>query len=146
MIQQKIQSDQIAALKAGQSQTVTTLRYILAQIKNKEIEKKTQLTDEEAIQIIRKIAKELKESIEAFTKGARQDLVSEYQKQLDIVQPYLPKEMSVEDLKKEIQTIIDSNKEIIEKNPKIAIGLCMKALRAKADSSQIMTILKTLGF
>lgn len=146
MIQQKIQTDQIIALKAGQSQTVTTLRYILAQIKNKEIEKQIPLTDEETIQILRKIAKELKESIDAFTKGARQDLVAEYQKQLEIVQPYLPQEMSDEDLKKEIQTIIDTNKETVQKNPKMAIGLCMKALRSKADSLRIIMLLKTLGY
>ncbi len=144
MIRQKIQTDQIIALKSGKSDTVTILRYILAQIKNKEIEKKAELNDEETTQILRKIAKELKESIEAFEKGKRADLVAESKKQLDILQPYLPQELSDEDLKKAIQIILDTNKEAIQRNSKVAIGLCMKELRTKADSSRIMTLLKLL--
>lgn len=145
MILQQIQSDQIAALKSGQSQKVTLLRYILAQIKNKEIEKKSELNDEETLQILRKITKELKESIDAFEKGKRADLVNEYKAQLEIVLPYLPKDLSDEDLKKAIHLIIDTNKELFQKNPKAIIGSCMKELRSKADSSRIMNILKTFG-
>ena len=145
MIQQKIQKDLIIAMKSGKTETVNILRYILAQIKNKEIEKKGELTDEELVQVLRKIAKELKESIEAFEKGGRVDLVTDSKKQLDLLNPYLPQEMLDEDLKKAIQSIIDANKEAIQRNPKMAIGLCMKELRTKADSSRIMSLLKSLG-
>lgn len=144
MIQQKIQTDLIVAMKSGKTETVNILRYILAQIKNKEIEKKTELNDEEITQVLRKIAKELKESIEAFEKGGRADLVTGSKNQLDILHPYLPQELSDEDLKKSIQSIMNANKEAIQRNPKIAIGLCMKELRTKADSSRIMSLLKSL--
>ncbi|OGK15262.1 hypothetical protein A2774_02440 [Candidatus Roizmanbacteria bacterium RIFCSPHIGHO2_01_FULL_39_12c] len=99
MLRKKIVEDQIRALKNREADRLSTLRYILAQIKNKEIDKKSfdathdkqELTDEEVVAVLRKICKELIESIAAFKKGDRQDLVSEYQKQLVIVNSYLPK-------------------------------------------------------
>lgn len=88
MIKKKLQDEQLAALKSGNQEKLSTLRYILAQIQNKEIEKKTQLSDEEVIAVLKKITKELKESVNAFEKGGRSDLVAQYEKQLDIVTPY----------------------------------------------------------
>lgn len=141
MIIQKLQADQIQALKSHEKDKLSVLRYILAQIQYKKIEKKTDLTDDEVILVLKKVEKELKESVEAFEKGDRKDLVSEYKKQLDILIPYLPKELSDEELIKEIDMLIEKNKEITLKNPKAIIGICMKLLRSKADSSRIMTIL-----
>ncbi len=141
MLTQKLQDDQVQALKSGDKDRLSVLRYILAQIKNKEIDKQADLSDDDAIGVLKKIAKELKESIMAFEKGGRKDLVSEYKKQLDILTPYLPKEMSDEELTKAIDELIEKNKELYEKNPKAIIGICMKELRSKADSSRILAIL-----
>lgn len=143
MLTQKLQDDQVQALKSGEKEKLSVLRYILAQIQNKQIEKRADLTDDDVIAVLKKIAKELKESVDAFQKGGRNDLVTEYQKQLDILAPYLPKEMSDEELKKVIDELIEKNKEIFEKNPKAIIGICMKVLRSKADSSRILAILNT---
>ncbi len=138
MLRSKIQSDLITALKSHDQVTLTTLRFILSQIKNKEIEKKTELDDQEVLVVFQKAAKELKESIDAFTKGNRKDLIAEYQKQLDVVLTYLPAELSDEDLKEAVKQILEKNKEIIEQNPKVAIGICMKELKTKAASSRIL--------
>ncbi len=144
MIKNKLVNDQIAALKNHDSPTVNTLRYILAQIKNKEIEKKSELSDEEVIGIIRKLKKELNESITAFQKGQRADLVREYEKQLQITSSYLPKEMSDEELTGQIQKIIAQNKDLFAKNPKALIGICMKELKSKVDASRILKTLNSL--
>ncbi len=141
MLTQKLQDDQVQALKSGDKDRLSVLRYILAQIKNKEIDKQADLSDDDAIGVLKKIAKELKESIMAFEKGGRKDLVSEYKKQLDILTPYLPKEMSDEELTKAIDELIEKNKELYEKNPKAIVGICMKELKSKADSSRILAIL-----
>lgn len=141
MLKQKLQDDQIQALKSGDKDKLSVLRYILAQIQNKEIEKRADLTGDDVIAVLKKISKELKESVDAFKKGGRNDLVDEYKRQLDIVTPYLPKEMSDEELTKAIDSVIEKNKELYEKNQKAIIGICMKLLRSKADSSRIMAIL-----
>jgi len=141
MILQQLQDDQLQSLKSGQKDKLSVLRYILAQIQNKKIEKRADLTDDDIISVLKKIVKELKESIDAFEKAGRKDLVEEYKKQLDIVTPYLPQELSDEELEKAINELIDKNKEVYEKNPKVIIGICMKELKSKADSSRILAIL-----
>lgn len=144
MIKQQLQADQLQAMKAKDTAKLDTLRYILAQIKNQEIEKKTELTDEEVTQIIRKETKKLQDAIDSFTKAGRTDLANEYQAQLDIYTTYLPAEMSDEQLTKEIQDIIAQNKELFASTPNALIGLCVKALKSKADSSRISQIVRSL--
>lgn len=141
MLVKKLQDEQIKALKGGDKARLEILRYILAQIHNREIEKKGKLSDEETVTVLKKISKELKESIEAFQKGERPDLASSNQKQLEIVGEYLPEEISDEELKKEVDSLIFRNKELFGKNPKALIGICVKELRSKADPSRIMKIL-----
>jgi len=141
MLRDKLQADQITALKGGDKEKLSTIRFIIAQIKNQEIEKKSELNEEEVTIILKKIAKELKESILAFEKGARIDLVDQNKKQLEIVSSYLPPELSDEELKQAIDKIIKENQSIIDNNPKAIISVVMKALRTKADSSRIMGLL-----
>lgn len=141
MLRKKLQEDQIQALKTKNQEKLEVLRFLISAIKNKEIEKKSELNDEEIILVIKKIVKEIKESIEAFKKGQRSDLVEKNKKQLEILSFYLPKELSDEELKKEIEKIIQENKNLYEKNPKAIIGVCMKTLKTKADSSRILKIL-----
>jgi len=143
MLSKKIQDESIIALKTGDKDKLSILRLILSQIKNQEIEKKELLKDEEVIFVIKKIAKELKESIDAFTKGKRPDLIEESKKQLDIVSLYLPKEIDDQELLKEIEAVITANKAVFEQNPKAIIGLCMGKLKTKADPARIMKLLQT---
>lgn len=145
MVQQKIQTDQIQALKAGDKKRLETLRYILAQIKNKEIEKREALTDEEVINVLRKIIKELKESIDSFEKANRTDLAQEYKAQHEIAVAYMPAEISDEELKKAVDDLKTKHNEVFMKNPKALIGICMKELRGKAEPARILKCLKEAG-
>ena len=155
MLKQKIYQDQIQALKKHDQEKLSILRYILAQIKNQEIEKKSSqskggldLTDDETISVLRKNVKELNESIESFKKGGRQDLVLEYQKQLQVVSSYLPKELSDEELEQEIEKIIvEYNKSLPagRQNPKALIGIAVGKLKSKADSARIVRMLQSIS-
>ncbi|MEK7177483.1 MAG: GatB/YqeY domain-containing protein [Patescibacteria group bacterium] len=143
MLRQKIQDDQITALKSGEKTKLGILRFILAQIKNKEIDKKSELTDEETMVVLRKVIKELKESVEAFEKGGRKELAEDNKKQLEIASVYLPSEISDEELKKEVEKVIKENQVIFDNNQKAIIGICMKQLKSKADPGRIMKTLQT---
>ncbi len=144
MIKQKIQSEQLQALKSGNKPKLNALRYILAQIQNKEINKKSELTDEEVTAVLKKVAKDLKESIDSFQKAGRKDLVDEYSLQLAVLEPYLPKELSDEDLEKEVLGVLDKNKEMASQNSKALIGICVKELKAKAEPVRIIQMLNRL--
>lgn len=143
MLRDQIQTDQITALKAGEKQKVEALRFILSQIKNKEIDKKAPLSDEETVSLLRKQLKELNESIEAFTKGERTDLAEANKAQLEILSVYLPAEISDEELQKEVKAVIDQNQELFQKNKNAIIGVCMKELRSKASPERIMKTLQS---
>lgn len=142
MLKQKLQDEQIAALKSKNTEKLEVIRFVISLIKNREIEKKAELDDEEILTVLKKFTKELKESITAFEKGNRKELVDRNKKQLEIISQYLPNEISDEELDKEIDKIIADNKAAYDQNPKVIIGICMKLLKTKADPSRIM---KALG-
>jgi hypothetical protein len=144
MIYQQLQSDQLAAMKAHETAKLLTIRGIISAIKNKEIDKGSALTDNEVVLVLQKAKKECLESIDSFTKGWRQDLLDEAKIQLQIVASYLPAELSDDELKTLVTTIVENNKAAIEKNPKALIGLCMKELRGKAESTRIMQIIQSV--
>ncbi|PIZ62419.1 hypothetical protein COY16_04440 [Candidatus Roizmanbacteria bacterium CG_4_10_14_0_2_um_filter_39_13] len=144
MIKQTLQKEQIEAMKAKDSFKLQTIRYILAQIKNKEIDSQKELEDQEVVDVLRKEAKKLQDSITAFKDAGREDLQTESQSQLDLVTTYLPKELSDEALKAKIQEIIDANKEAYEKNPNAMIGICVGKLKSEADSSRIAQIVRSM--
>jgi len=143
MLRQKLQDDSILALKAGDKTKLNVLRFILAQVKNKEIDKQSELNDEETMVVLRKVIKELKESVEAFEKGGRKELLEDSKKQLEIALVYLPAEIGDDELKKEIERVIKENQAVFDNNQKAIIGICMKQLKSKADPGRIMKTLQT---
>lgn len=147
MLRQKIQDNQIAALKTGDKIKLGILRFILAQIKNKEIDKNPpaggELNDDEILVVIKKIIKELKESIDAFEKGGRKDLIDNNKRQLEIASAYLPAEINDEQLKNEVGKIIRENQTVFDSNRKAIIGICIKQLKSKADPGRIMKVLSS---
>ncbi len=144
MLSAKLQEDQLIALRAGDRDRLDVLRYILSQIKNKEIEKKDTLTDEEVLVILKKITRELKDSIESFEKGGRDDLVAGNKKQLEIISAYLPAELSDEELENEVKAVIAQNSDLAKQNSKALIGICVGRLKAKADPSRIVPLVVKL--
>ncbi len=145
-IKEKIQKKLIEAMKQAEKETVETLRFLMARIKNFEIDKKAktnqEVTDDDLVNLIQKIIKELDESIGIFEKGQREDLAQASKKQKEILSLFLPPELSDDDLEKEINKIIKENQELYQKNKKAIIGVVMKKLRGKADSQRIIKILQ----
>src|SRR3972149_9690564 len=87
------------SLKAGDSVRVETLRFLLSDVTNSAIAKygsagESSLTDEDILAVIRKQVKTHHESIDAFSKGKREDLVDKESAQLSILEEYLPKQLS----------------------------------------------------
>ncbi len=132
-----IQSDLTIALKAHDSVTRDTIRFIVSQLKYKEIETKRESTDDEVISAIRKQIKELQESSSQFEKGGRADLASENSAQIKVLEKYLPSEISDAELEKEIKTFVEANLEAYKANPKALTGKIVQALKVKASPSRI---------
>ncbi len=97
-LREKIDSDIKDALKSGAKDKVSALRMLSAALKNKEIDKRRPLTDEEVIETVRSLIKQRKDSIEQFTKGGRQDLVEKETAEVTFLEVYLPQQLTRQEL------------------------------------------------
>lgn len=144
MLKQKLQHDQIEALKSGDKDRLNALRYLNSKIKNKEIEKNSELSEEEVIAVVRKQVKELNETIASAKTADRPTLINESEKELQIISAYLPQEISDDELKKEVEKFLAANQELYQKNPKAIIGLAIKELKDKAEPTRIVKALQAI--
>jgi uncharacterized protein YqeY len=144
MLREQLQKDQLVALKSGQKDTLSALRYIVSQIKYREIEKKSELSDDEIVQLLRKQIKELHEASDSAKKMNRNDLIEENDKQVEIYKVYLPQEISDEELEAEVKKLAETNASAITANPKVIIGMAMGHLKSKADPARIQATLRKL--
>jgi hypothetical protein len=103
----KIQDDMYTAMKAGEKDTTKTLRTTLAKLKNKQIEKKDELSEQEIIKIIQTLVKQRKESIELFTKGGRDELANIETNEMNLLTNYLPQMISEKDIKDIVKNVIN---------------------------------------
>ncbi|MEI6326787.1 MAG: GatB/YqeY domain-containing protein [Candidatus Roizmanbacteria bacterium] len=133
----RIQTEVIAAMKSRDSVRLETLRLIVSQAKYKQIETQKDLTDEDIITVIRKQIKELTEASAQFSAAGRNDLSEANTAQVNILQSYLPAEISDEELKKLIQGFIDENMPAFTANPRVLTGKVIGALRSKASPDRI---------
>lgn len=98
-LRQSIEQDLVIAQKNKDVVRLETLRFLLSAIKYKEVDKKAELAEGEVIEVLKKQVKTHKESIEAFKKGNRSDLVAREGSQLKILEAYLPTQLSEDDLR-----------------------------------------------
>lgn len=142
MIKQKIQSRLYQAMKEKNQKLVDFLRFVLSTIKNGEIDKKRELTDEEIIVLFRKLKAELIDTLSFAKKSEREEVVKEINFQLKVLIEYLPSDLSEEEIKKEIKKIIEENKSLYEKNRMALMGFCIKTLKSKAEAKRIGEVFK----
>jgi uncharacterized protein len=140
----KIDHDMIAAMKAHDAERTSTLRMAKAALKNKAIEKRGDLTDAEAQQVFNTMIKQRKESIEQFTKGNRPELAAKEAREIVLLESYLPKTASEDDLKKIVEELLAGG----SYGPK-DMGSAMKAVQAhiqqqglRADGRQLSELVK----
>jgi len=103
----QIQNDMYSAMKSGNREKANALRTTLAKLKDKIIEKQKDLNKEEEIKVLQTLVKQRKESIELYEKGDRNELAEAEQKELEILNNYLPKMMDESDIKNIIKLVID---------------------------------------
>lgn len=111
-LKELIKNDFNASMKSGDNITRDTLRLLNSDIKNKEIELRKKLNEDEIVSVIKSSIKKRRDSIEQFTKGGREDLVSQEEKELEILKKYMPEQMGEEEIKAIVQDVIKKSKSI----------------------------------
>lgn len=138
----QINEDIKACMKNKDSFKLSVIRMVKGAMQLEVINKKRDLNDEEVIAIIAKQIKMRKDSIEQFKKGSRDDLVETTQKEIDILNEYMPEQLSLE----EINKIIDEVFEFVKPTGSKDLGLIMKEIspkvKGKADMSEVNKLIK----
>ena len=124
---EQISNDLKEAMKSKDKEKLNVIRSLKSAVGLKKIELKHELNDEEIIDVIAKQVKMRKESIVEFTKGKRDDLIEQYQKEIDVLKGYLPEQISKEEAIKIIEEAFDKIKP--ENNKQM--GLIMKEVSSK---------------
>lgn len=143
---EKIEQEMKNALKAGDSVRSETLKMLKSDISYEKGKTGKDITDELVLEIVGRSAKRRRESIKEFQKGGRQDLVDIETKQLAVVEEFLPKQMTEEEIDAHITSKLAALGTITQKEIGRVMGEIMKELKGKADGSAVKAILsKKIG-
>lgn len=107
VLYEKIQSDMYTAMKDGEKEKASTLRTVLAKLKDKEIDAREPLSEKDEIKVLQTLVKQRKESIDLYQKGGRSELAEAESFELEIINTYLPEMMNEDDVRKLIEEIIE---------------------------------------
>ncbi|MFQ5609177.1 MAG: GatB/YqeY domain-containing protein [Woeseiaceae bacterium] len=133
----RITDDMKSAMKAGEKDRLKVVRLILADIKRVEIDSRTELDDAGVLSVIDKAVKQRRDSIEQFSKGGREDLAASEQAELEVIQGYLPEQLSEKELEALIDEVIAATgAESIRDMGKVMGGIKAKAA-GKADMGAV---------
>ncbi len=139
----QLEADLKQALLSKDKATVDLLRLMKAALKNEMIAlKKTALTDDEVVKVLKREAKKRQDSIQQFTNGGRQDLADQEKKELALLEKYLPQQLPAEEIKKIIQQVAGEMGEIAPSQFGMLMGAVMKKIGNQADGNLVSQLVK----
>jgi uncharacterized protein YqeY len=140
----RLNADVTAAQKARDEARLSALRFIKSAIQYKQVELKKDLTDADVIDVLARQAKQRRESIEGFEKGGRADLVAKEKAELAIVEEYLPKQMSDDELAAEVKAAISESGAASLKEMGKVMAVLNPKVKGKADMGKVSGMVKQM--
>ena len=138
----QLQQELVVAMKAGEKAKMMGLRNIIGKLKAAKIDKGKLLTDEESLNILKSAAKQLKESIDQYQKGGRDDLAEEEAYELSLLEKYLPEQLSEEIIRETVKNIVENTgAESIQDMGQI-MGAAMKEFAGSVDGKLVQKIVQ----
>ncbi len=143
MLLEKLQDEMKKALKSGEKERLSVIRMLISEIKKVQIDQKKELTDEEIIQILQRYAKQRKEAIQQYKKANREDLVEKEERELKIVQEFLPEPLSNEEIEKIVEEVIKETGASSMKDMGKVMKIIMERLKGRAEGSVVSQIVRS---
>jgi len=137
MLKERITEDMKTAMRSGEKDRLAVIRLLQAAIKQREVDERIVLDDAQITSVLEKMIKQRKESIVAFEKGARADLVAKENAEIGILQPYLPEQLSDADLDALIAEAIASTGAASIKDMGKVMGVVKAKAAGKADMGAV---------
>ena len=139
---QRILDDIKAAMKAGDKSRLGTLRLLSAAIKQREVDERVQLDEEHVIALLDKALKQRRESIAQFSKAGRDDLVAQEQTEAELIQHYLPAQLSEAEIATIIDNAVSETGATSVKDMGKVMGRVKGQLQGRADMSRVSQAIK----
>ena len=138
----QLQEELKIAMKAGEKAKMMGLRNIIGKIKATQIDKGETLTDEESLKILKTAAKQLKESLDQYRKGGRDDLAEKEAFELTLLEKYLPEQLSEEQIRQTVKNIVKNTGAGSMQDMGKVMGATMQELAGSADGKIVQKIVQ----
>ena len=138
----QLQEELKIAMKAGEKAKMMGLRNIIGKIKATQIDKGETLTDEESLKILKTAAKQLKESLDQYQKGGRDDLAEKEAFELTLLEKYLPEQLSEEHIRQIVKNIVKNTGSGSMQDMGKVMGATMQELAGSADGKIVQKIVQ----
>lgn len=143
-LSETIRSEMLDATRARDNVRRDTLRLLVAAVENGRIDAGHELSDDEALRVLQKEAKQRRESIVEYRKGNREDLVQQEQQELEIIETYLPAQLSEDEVRLLVEETIAEAGASGPDDLKLVMGPLMKKLEGRADGRVANAIVREL--
>lgn len=142
-LKDQLAADMKEAMKAHEKDRLAVIRMVRGAVKQQEIDGKTELDDNGVIAVISKEVKMRRDSMEEFKKGNRQDLVDKTQAEIDVLMPYLPAQLSEEEVRALVKAAVEQTGAQTAKDMGKVMGVLMPKVKGRADGKMVNTIVKS---
>ncbi len=139
---EKLDKDMIEAMKNKEKERLMVIREIKAAMKQAHIDHKKEINEELLIEVVTRAIKTRKESIKEFEKGARQDLIDKTSAEIEMLNVYLPEQLSEEEIKKIIEDTFEKVQPTSQKDMGKIMGIITPLVKGKADMGLVSSLIK----
>jgi uncharacterized protein YqeY len=141
-IKDRIQQDMKDAMRAKEKERLATIRLILAAVKQREVDERVELDDEQVIVVLDKMVKQRRESITQFEKAGRDDLVAKEQAELEVIHDYLPAALSEDEIMQLVDAALEATGASSIKDMGKVMGQLKPKLQGRADMGAVSAMIK----
>jgi uncharacterized protein len=141
-LREHLEADMKDAMKARDNERRDAVRYVLSAVKNAEIEKRGELSEQEEIALLRTQVKQRQDSIEQFRKGGRDDLADREASQVNLLETYLPQQMTDEELEEFVRSGIAETGAQGPKDLGKVMGLLSKTADGRVDGRRLSSAVR----
>jgi uncharacterized protein YqeY len=143
-LKDRLEKDLRDALRNKDEQRKTTLRLVLAAIKNAEIDKRGELEEGELLAVLSKQAKQRRESAAQFAEGGREDLVAQEERELEIIEEYIPAQLSEKEIEARAREVIQEIGATTPSQMGDVMRVLMPQMKGRADGRLVNTIVTAI--
>lgn len=141
-LKDQITEDMKSAMRAKEAERLSTIRMLLAAIKQKEVDERITLDDTAVIGVVDKLIKQRKDSIAAFAQAGRTDLADKETAEMKVLEAYLPQRLSAEEIAAEVNAIVAELGASGPGDMGKVMGAAKQRLAGKADMAQVSAAVK----